>query len=62
MFKLTNVTVLLDVVALFSSIVVLTPNGQFVGCATTALSERYVDGLRNNRTGCGVIAEFSIQD
>jgi len=26
----------------FSSIVVLTPNGQFLNCATTALGEQYV--------------------
>jgi len=47
MFQLTSVPLLSDVAVIFlSSVVVLTPNGQFLGCTTLAFSERYVD-LRN---------------
>jgi hypothetical protein len=51
MFQQTSVPVLSHVVVFFSSIVVLTPNGQFVGCAIIAFSERYMDGLRNTNKG-----------
>jgi exosome complex RNA-binding protein Rrp42 (RNase PH superfamily) len=44
MFQLTSVPVLSDaVVTFFSSIVVLNPNGQFLGCATIALAIRLSD-------------------
>ena len=36
-----QMAVLSDVVIFFNSIVVLTPNGQFLDCATIAFSERY---------------------
>ena len=42
MFQLTSVPALSDIAVIFlSSIVVLTPNQQFLGCATIAFSERY---------------------
>jgi hypothetical protein len=41
-FQLINVPVLSHVVLIyFSSIVVLTPNGQFLNCASMAFSEQY---------------------
>jgi len=40
-------------VTFLSSIVVLTPNGQFLNCATIALSERYAQYLqRGSETIC----------
>jgi len=41
MFRLTNVEVLSGIIIVFSSIVILTPNRQFLDCATIAFSERY---------------------
>ena len=41
MFQLTSVPELSDVVVTFlNSIVVLTPNGNFLGCANTTFGER----------------------
>jgi len=40
-----------DVVVLLSSTVVLTPNGQFLSCATIAFSERYVEDASLQRYG-----------
>jgi len=62
MFQITSAPVLSHVVVFFSSIAVLTANGQFVGCAFTVSSERYTDGLRSSSTGWGASAEFSVQD
>jgi hypothetical protein len=46
------IPLLSDVVVIyfFSSIVVLTPNGQFVECANIVVSERYACDLENAKT------------
>jgi hypothetical protein len=46
MFRLTSVPVLSDVIVIYlRSIVVLTPNGQFLDCAIIAFSERYEENV-----------------
>ena len=43
-FELTRVLILSDIAVVFlSSVVILTPNGQFLDCASTAFSERYME-------------------
>ena len=60
MFQLTSVPVLSDGVAIFlSSIVVLTANGQFLGCVTVTFSGRYVVDLRSV-TYCCVLTGFIV--
>ena len=58
MFHLTIVPVLPDAVPFFSSIVVLTANGQFLDCDTVAFSERYVQSAQGNV--CETSGDYSL--